>query len=139
MHTSDYRGKIPFLNLHLHILIDDPFYGLWRHMAEWKFAFNFEFSLDCLYTSVKGKFFNNGISISSGQLKRFNQSVIDPKCYWKLRWGPFFITIYSFQAILYFLLCYYFYLRNTVYMLSKWLGILINTKFFKVLRFSVFI
>ena len=66
--------------------------------------------------------FPDDIEVFSDQLKRFNKSVIDPKCllYWKLQWHPFvLITIYPFQATLYFLVYYYFYLRSTVYMLSK--------------------
>ena len=40
--------------------------------------------------------------------------------YWKFKRHPFvLITIYPFQATLYFLIYCYFYLRNTVYMLSK--------------------
>ena len=66
--------------------------------------------------------FPDDIEVFSDQLKRFNESVIDPKCllYWKLQRHPFvLITIYPFQATLYFLVYYYFYLRSTVYMLSK--------------------
>ena len=89
--------------LHLHIFIDDSIYGLWRHIVKRKFEFDFEFSLHCPYTSVKGKLFNNDIEVSSRQLKRFNQSVIDPNVYWKLQRGPFvLIATYPFQATLYF-------------------------------------
>ena len=59
-------------------------------MVKQKFAFNFEFSLYCLYTSVKGKFSNNDIEVSLGQLKRFNQCVIDPKCLLKIAATSFF-------------------------------------------------
>ena len=80
---------------------------------------NFLF-IDCLYTSVKGKFSNNDIEVSSGQLKRFNQCVIDPKCLLKIAATSFFLTaICPFQATLYFLVYYYFYLRSTDYMFSK--------------------
>ena len=84
MHISDYRGKIPFLRLQLHIFIYNSFYGLCRYIVKRKSAFDFECSLYCLYTSVKGNFFNNDVEVSSGQLKRFNQSVIDPKCLLKI-------------------------------------------------------
>ena len=50
----------------------------------WLNGFKFEFTLYCLYTSVKGKFFNNDIEVSWGQLKRFNQALIDPKCLLKI-------------------------------------------------------
>ena len=66
--------------------------------------------------------FPDNIKVFSDQLKRFNESVIDPKCllYWKLQQHPFVvITIYPFQATLYLLVYYYFYLRSMVYMLSK--------------------
>ena len=57
------------------------------------FAFNFEFFPYCFYTWVKGKFlimelivsFPDDIAVSSGQLKRFNESVIDPKCLLKVK------------------------------------------------------
>ena len=89
-------------------------------MVKRKFAFNFEFSFYCLYASVKGKFSNNNIEVSSGQLKRFNQCVIDPKCLLKIAATSFFlITIYPFQATLYFLVYSYFYLRSTDYVLSQ--------------------
>ena len=46
-----------------------------------------DFFLYCLYASVKGKFFTNGVNlsfaddteVSSGQLKRFKESLIDPE------------------------------------------------------------
>ena len=89
------------------------------------------FCFTVFYTSVKDKFlfiielivsFPDDIEVFTDQLKRFNESVIDPRCllYWKLQRHPFvLITIYPFQATLYFLVYYYFYLRSTVYMLSK--------------------
>ena len=49
-------------------------------MVKRKFAFNFEISPYCLHTSVKSKLFNNDTEVSSGQLTKFNQSVIDLKC-----------------------------------------------------------
>ena len=109
-------------------IIYDCFCGLCRYMVKRKFAFNFDFFLYCFYTSVKGNFFNSGVIVSfsddieipSGQLKRFSEPVIDPNFYWKLKWHPFvLITIYPFQATLYFLVYYYFYLKSTVYILSK--------------------
>ena len=33
---------------------------------------------------MKGKFFNNDIEVSWGQLKRFNQAITDPKCLLKI-------------------------------------------------------
>ena len=67
-----------------------------------------DFFLYCLYASVKGKFFTSGVNlsfaddteVSSGQLKRFKESL-------------------NFQATLYFLLYNYFYLISTVCTLSK--------------------
>ena len=48
--------------------------------------------------------FPDGIEVSSGQLKRYNESIIDPKCLLKLKRHPFvLITIYLFQATSYFL------------------------------------
>ena len=63
------------------------FYGLCRYKAKRKSAFDIEFFLYCFYTLVKGNFlimelivsFPDDIEVSSGQLKRFNESVIDPK------------------------------------------------------------
>ena len=63
------------------------FYGLCRYKAKRKSAFDTEFFLYCFYTLVKGNFlimelivsFPDDIEVSSGQLKRFNESVIDPK------------------------------------------------------------
>ena len=58
-------------------------------MVKRKFAFGFKFLLYCFYTSVKDNFFfmielivsfPDDIEIFSDQLKRFNESVIDPKC-----------------------------------------------------------
>ena len=64
--------------------------------------------------------FPDDIEVSSSQLKRFNESVIDPECLLKIAATSFcLITFYPFQATLYFLVYYYFYLRSTVYMLSK--------------------
>ena len=58
--------------------------------------------------------------VSSGQLKRFKEPVIDPKCLLKIAATSFcFDNNLSFQAILYFLVYNCFYLRFTVYMLSK--------------------
>ena len=104
------------------------FYGLCRYKAKRKSAFDIEFFLYCFYTLVKGNFlimelivsFPDDIEVSSSQLKRFNESVIDPKCLLKIAATSFcLITFYPFQATLYFLVYYYFYLRSTVYMLSK--------------------
>ena len=46
--------------------------------------------------------FPDGIEVSSGQLKRFDESVVDPKLSLKI------------EATLYFPVYYYFYLRGTV-------------------------
>ena len=51
------------------------------------------------------------------QLKRFNESVIDPECLLKIVATSFCLAIfYTFQATLYFLV---YYLRSMVYVLSK--------------------
>ena len=64
--------------------------------------------------------FPDDIEVSSSQLKRFNESVVDPECLLKIAATSFcLITFYPFQATLYFPVHYYFYLRSTVYMLSK--------------------
>ena len=128
MHISDYWGKIPFLMLHLHTLIYNSFYGLWRYMVKRKFTFNFEFFLIDFILRWKANFliivlivsFPDDIEVSSGQLKRFNKSVIDPECLLKIAVTYFcLITFYPFQGTLYFLVYYYFYFRSMVYMLSK--------------------
>ena len=63
--------------------------------------------------------FPDDIEVSWGQLKRFNESVIDPECLWEISAISFcLITFYPFQAT-YFLVYYYFYLISTVYMFSK--------------------
>ena len=97
-------------------------------MVKRKFTFNLEFFIYCLYTLVKCKFllmdlivsFLNDIEVSSGQLKKFKESLIDPKCLLKITATSFcFDSNLSFQATLHFLVYNYFYLRNTVCMLSK--------------------
>ena len=67
--------------------------------------------------------------MSSGQLNRFNQSVIDPKYLLKIAAKSF-----SFDNYLH---TYGYLVRFTYF--PKWLRIIINTKFLKVLRFGVFI
>ena len=63
--------------------------------------------------------FPDDIEVSPGQLKRFNESVIDPEYLLKIAAiSVCLITFYPFQAT-YFLVYYYFYLRSTVYMFSK--------------------
>ena len=84
--------------------------------------------------------FPDDIEVSSSQWKRFNESLFDRECLLKIAVTSFcLITFYPFQATLHFLVHYYFYLRSTVYMLLKWFGITINTKFLKVLQFGLFI
>ena len=64
--------------------------------------------------------FPDDTEVSSDQLKRFDESVVDPKCLLKIQGTSiFFIKIYPFKATLSFLVYYYFYFRSTVYMLSK--------------------
>ena len=111
--------------LHLHTVIYDSFYDLCGYMVKWKFTFNFGIFLLPLYL----KFSNNGVNfvsflddieVSSSQLKRFDESVIDPECLLKIAATSFcLITFHLFQATLYFLVYYYFYLRSTIHMLSK--------------------
>ena len=70
------------------------------------------------------KFSNNGVNfvslpddieVSSSQLKRFDESIIGPECLLKIAATSFFlITFYPFQATLYFLVYYYFYLRSKI-------------------------
>ena len=64
--------------------------------------------------------FPDDIEVSSDQLKRFDESVVDPKCLLKIEVIFFvLIKIYPFQAILPFLVYYYFYFRSMFYMLSE--------------------
>ena len=64
--------------------------------------------------------FPDDIEVPSGQLKRFNESVIDLECLLKIAATSFYlIKFYPFQATLYFLVYYYFYFRSAVYTLSK--------------------
>ena len=43
--------------------------------------------------------FSDDIEVSSGQLKRFSESAVDPKCLLKVEVNPFvLIIIYPFQA-----------------------------------------
>ena len=64
--------------------------------------------------------FPGDIEVSLSQLKRFNYSANDPECLLKTEATSFcLITFYPFRVTLYFLGYYYFYLRSTVYMLSK--------------------
>ena len=64
--------------------------------------------------------FPDDIEVSSNQLKRFNESLIDPKCLLETAVTSFcLITFYPSQAALYFLVYYYFYLRSAVYMLFR--------------------
>ena len=67
------------------------------------------------------KFFINGVTFvpfhydieaSSSQLKRFNDSVIDPESLLKIEATFCLITFYPFQTTLNFLVYYYFYLRS---------------------------
>ena len=64
--------------------------------------------------------FPDDIEVSLSQLKRFNYSAIDPECLLKIEATSFcLIQFYPFRIKLHFLAYYYFYLRSTVYMLSK--------------------
>ena len=89
---------------------------------------NFFFFLLPLYLGERKNFsimeltvsFPDDIEVSLSQLKRFNESVVDPECLLKIEATSFcLITFYPFQATLYFPVHYYFYLGSTVYMLSK--------------------
>ena len=136
MHISDYRGKIPFLMIHLHIFIYDFFYGLCRYMVKRKFAFTFEFTFYYLFTSVNIDMVNNDIEVPSGQLKRFNQSLIDPKCLLKIAATSFcFDNNLSFRSNVIFYCILLFLLEKYG---PKWLRIIINTKFLKVLKVYLF-
>ena len=61
-------------------------------MVKRKFAFNFEFFFIAFILQRKANFlimelivsFPDDIEVSSGQLKTFNESVIDPKCLLKI-------------------------------------------------------
>ena len=138
-------GKYPVFNIWLTQLIYDSFYGFYRYMVKWKFAFNFEVLLYCFYSlSVKGKFFTTelivwfpgDIEVFADQLKRFNESVIDPKCLLKIAATSFcFDNNFSFQARLLRLLL--FTIRFTCF--PKWFGIIINTTFLKLPQFGLFI
>ena len=73
---------------------------------------------------------------SSGLLKRFNESVTDPKCL--LNCLIVLITIYHFHATFYFLVycCFIWEVQFTFF--SKWFVITININFLKVLQFALF-
>ena len=128
MHISDCWGKIPFLMLHLHTPIYNSFYV---SEITWLNEDSFLISNFFFITFIpwwKAYFlimelivsFPDDIEVSSSQLKRFNESVIDPECLLEIAATSFcLITFYPFQATLYFLVYYCFYLRITVYMLSK--------------------
>ena len=60
------------------------------------------------------------VSLTSLSLKRFNKYVIDTECLFKMAVTSLCLLTFSpSQATFYFLVYYYFYLRSTVYMLSK--------------------
>ena len=64
--------------------------------------------------------FSDDIEVSLDQLKRFKESIIDPKCLFRIAATSFcFNNNLSFQGTLYFLVYNYIYLRSTVCMLSK--------------------
>ena len=64
--------------------------------------------------------FLDDFGVSLNQVKRFNGPVIDPECLLKIAVAlKIILLFYPFQATLYVLVYYYFYLRCTVYMLSK--------------------
>ena len=81
--------------------------------------------------------FPDDIEVSSSQLKRFNESVIDPECLLKIAATSFcLITFYPFQATLYVLVYYYFIWELRFTCFPKWFRITINTKFLKLLQFG---
>ena len=87
-------------------------------MVKRKFAVNFEFLLYCFYTSVKGKFFiielivsfPDDIEVFSDQLKRFNESIIDPKRLLKIA-----ATSFCFDNNLFFSSNIIFFLYVTIF------------------------
>ena len=96
------------------------------------------------------KFFINGVTFvpfhydieaSSSQLKRFNDSVIDPESLLKIEATFCLITFYpfsnniKFSCLLLFLFEKYFRFKC----FPKWFGITINTKLLKVLPFGLYI
>ena len=128
MHISNYWGKIPFLMLHLHILIYNFFMVIVDTCLNENSLLIFNVFFITSILRWKSNFlimelissFPDDIEVSSSQLKRFNESVVNPACLLKIAVTSFcLITFYPFQATLYFLMYYYFHLRSTVYMLSK--------------------
>ena len=124
MHISDYWRKIPLLMLHLHILIYNFLmvsvdtwlnensllllnFFLIASILQWKAIF-------LIMKSIVS--FLDDVGVSLSQIKRFNGPVIDLECLLKIAVTTWF---YPFQVTLYILVYYYFYLRCTVYMLSK--------------------
>ena len=73
-------------------------------------------------------------------LKRFNESVVDPKCLLKI-WATSFCFGKKFflfkQHIFLYITIFIWEVRFTCF--PKWFGITINTKFLKVLQFGLFI
>ena len=84
--------------------------------------------------------FPDHIEVSSGQLKTFNESVIDPKCYWKLElhllfWWQF--ILFKQHYIFLYITIFIWEVRFTCFL--KWFGTTMNTKFLKVLQLGLFI
>ena len=81
--------------------------------------------------------FSDDIEVSLGQLNRFNKPVIDPKCLLKLHLSVL-MSIYHFQAtFILFITIFIWEVWFTCF--PKWFGIIINTKFLKVLQLGLFI
>ena len=117
-------------------------------MVKWKFAFNFKVLLYCFYSlSVKGKFFMTelivwfpgDIEVFSDQLKRFSESVIDPKCLLKIAATSFCVdNNLSFSSkIIKIVTIFIREVRFTCF--PKWFGIIINNTFLKLPQFGLFI
>ena len=84
--------------------------------------------------------FLNDIEVSSSQLKRFKESVIETECLFKMAVTSFCLLAFCpFQATFYFLVYYFFICEVRFICFPKWFGIKINTKFVKVLQFGLFI
>ena len=84
--------------------------------------------------------FTEDIKRSSGQLKRFNESVTDPKCLLKVETtSSCFDNNLSFSCNIIFSCILLFTWEVQFTFFWKWFGITINIKFLKVLQFVLFI
>ena len=84
--------------------------------------------------------FPDDIEVSLGQLKRFNKSVIDPKCLLKAEATSFcFDNNLSFSSNIFSCILLFQFQKYGLHAFENGLEITINTKFLKILQFDLFI